>query len=70
MYDDKSKQGTTKYTGKIWDKQVAQADADQKKSMQVKHGIRELGDYLDTITGDASNSSKAGKTGPLPKRSK
>ena len=62
-------QGTSKFTGKIWDKQVAQADRDLKV-MQANKGTRELGEFIENLDGDASNSSKAGKSAPLPRRTK
>jgi hypothetical protein len=51
MYKEKNAQGTTKFTGKIYDKQIAQADADQRV-MGVKRGTREIGKQIEAMDGD------------------
>lgn len=61
-------QGTTKYTGKRWDAQIAQADRDQKV-MGVNKGTREL-TFVETMDGDptAQDGRLAGGPAALPRK--
>jgi hypothetical protein len=66
MYDDKSKQGTTKFTGKVWRKQIEGADADLKV-MQARYGYRQLDSVLDQ-DGDPTENNQAGGAAKLPRK--
>jgi glutamate mutase epsilon subunit len=73
MYKSKDIQGTTPFVapkGKRTSEQIAQADADQKTYMQVKHGTRELGEFIENLDGDPTESTKAGMSAPLPRVTK
>ena len=60
-------QGTTKFTGKIYDKQIAQADADLRV-MQAKKGTREV-KVLDMDNKDMTDRMN-GAPAALPKDAK
>jgi hypothetical protein len=66
-YNDKSVQGTTKFTGKVYDEQIAKADADQKTYMQVKKGTREIGKQIEEMDGSSTENTSAGMSAPLPR---
>jgi hypothetical protein len=66
-YKGNDVQGTTKFTGKIYDKQIAEADKDQKDYMEVKKGTREIGAQIEKMDGDASSDRLAGGPAPLPR---
>ncbi|MGH9552702.1 MAG: hypothetical protein ACRD3W_25205 [Terriglobales bacterium] len=66
MYKDKSVQGTTKFTGKRYAEQIAQADRDQKV-LGGKKGTREIGAQIESMDGDPCENRLAGKSAPLPK---
>jgi hypothetical protein len=66
-YKGNDVQGTTKFTGKVYDEQVAKADADQKTYMQVKKGTREIGKFIEDLDSSSTESTKAGMSAPLPR---
>ena len=61
-------QGTTKFTGKVWDKQVAQADADLRV-MQANKGTREILDVVESASGPSATEVRGGgASAKLPKK--
>ena len=66
-YDDKSPQGTTKFTGKIYDKMIADADRDQKV-MGGKLGTREV--PVLEMDNDDMNDRRNGGPAALPRKEK
>jgi hypothetical protein len=53
-----------------WKSQTQQTDSDQRDYMQVKHTSRELGEFIENLDGNPTESTKAGKSAPLPRVTK
>jgi len=67
MYKSKDVQGPTKFTGKRFDQQIAQADDAQNKTFSTTSRRREIGKQVETQDGNPHEDRRAGRPSPLPK---